>query len=493
VPVPTRTLVVPYLADANGNTYGETWADGSMWESYPWSWGAPAAVPVHADDGLMGGRWGTLNQGPAFPVLLWDQTQPVTFKYRFRSQFDGNNVYAWEGLGVIYSGEDAYGGVTSEGAGTYLGSGQFGIYGSNIGRGYILPGDVVDVVETWSPSLNQISAKASFNGGAWSSVLTASPKTGSLPWPFTILFENQATEIDVAAFQVAGSAMAGAISQTGWSIGTPTNACWFGAIESAGAVPGGITGKATDGRTGLLELNASNIAASAGIDGTWSWTSTIVAPGVGAGFKELSFIAIQGGVVVTTTPYLKIYVRAANAASGYSPGDLISDALIPGNSTGLVTTATQSSGAQRVSLTSLPTGLNVYLDVQGQTVASLGDRKLQPRLGHWAISLQGLPGTFLLAPASDLSLKTGTPTSALSLAAIASDLSLKAGSPWLRQATSLWASPAPLGLGAGTPFLRWTSKSPFKTPDGRVIPLKAWNGSAWVDVPMRLWNGSQWN
>jgi hypothetical protein len=408
---PTKTITLPAAPDAQGVVWQETWSgDASAWLVEA---GVQAAPPtVQPNDGIMGSPFLRLPSGASLqittPLRWFDQTQPAKWSYRFRF----GTTSAWMGTGVLYTGEGNYDGLTWSPAdgnpSTPEGWGLYPDFGGGFVPGYgslasISPGDVFDVEMEWMPEAvpPQIRARAKPihpTPGAWTDWVAgpAEPVSGQtamqtlnsvginrglLVWPASLYFGGGVKDIGPVTL-TASRLLYGAADFFGWRDGDfdPAKpAAFFGATDPQCRL-GGLTGMPSDvpaavgmSSDRMIEFNVGGAQQDEWYGFTaspWRWTSAKIVPAEGCRLAALSFRAYNhaGGT--------KVQVRVRNAADD----SLISDAIIPGNSTGLVSTAGivaatawpssaasyMTDGAtQRVSLSAVPEGTAIYLDVEG--------------------------------------------------------------------------------------------------------------------------------
>lgn len=426
MPIPTARVVINVVPlDADGHTFIEEWTgDLSKWDVIP--------KPTHAvlqpltailpNDGPMGGpflRAGSSNLAETDPrntspqpAVFFDQTQPFTAKYRMRLERQSD---IWNGLGLLYNSEVLYDGLTSEHPG------WLGQYENNLGP--VSNGDVLDVEAEWDPAAWTLRYRVAKNGGAFSAWDTHHNTAGvdavyalgaqygaCAQWPFTFMWGIWgAGYCDLGTVKLKGAPLWGfedcvLIENAGW---THSGSAVIWGDDANGGVGGisqlgGLTGQQSDHLTRIdhnlyaawSELGYSNQGIS--INASWSAQSPIIGkpPGYRYGYLDLHAYNHASG------SKLKVFVR--DAATGL----LLPDSQIPGNSTGLISTASVapaaahragastgyigryalklfagSGGTQRVSLAGVPSDRELYLDVQGTTSASEGTYINQARLG----------------------------------------------------------------------------------------------------------------
>jgi hypothetical protein len=470
---PTKTVVVNAIPDGNGDVWSEDWSGGTgSWyldDSVLWL----PSVSVQPDDGPMGSAFLRLTTAgePRLQLLhpmRWaDQSVRALWKYRVRWQ----GGTSWAGLGLAYCGEGAYDGATAGDAGMEL-----SMYGQTFSPAvFLADGDILDIEMEWLPASKTLRARVSENGGAFTAwtnsvaVANGFPNgigQASLIYPFTSYWGGGNRDLGAVKLSTARP-MYGAADFMGWMEGDfdPAKpAAFFGGTDAQLQL-GGLTGMPVGlpypiMGTRMIEFNvggAQQDEAYEFLAREWRWTSAKIVPAAGCRYRDLTWRAFNhaGGTKV------KLYVR--NAADD----SLISDAIIPGNSTGLVSTTPTlpyatwngsnpeqyfqpSDGqTQRVSLATVPTGTEVYIDAQGETPAGFfvpgAFEMWLPRLGGFWV---GVEENYVGINASPASFALTTPASAVALINAILER--------------------------------------FKLPG----PLKIWNGTTLVDGPFKVFDGS---
>jgi hypothetical protein len=439
VPIPSARRVVNVAPDANGHTLVEDWSgDLSRWDENPEAWGANPNhnLPLRAirpNDGAMGGAYLRLGANDLVTahsswtqtLALFDQTQPITTKFRFRYTWAS---HLWAALGLpLYNGEAIYDGLTSEAAGS------FGMYQNFFA---LTSGDIVDVEQEWAPATWTLRTRVAKNGGAWSGWNThtnsahipliynlSSARGASALWPtpapYFISFTG--ARLDLGAVRIAGVPMWGAEDFMGWdeTAGWTLTGAGYVTGDDGSNVLGGLTGRESNGLEFIdhnLFANWGHVHSGASITADWLGQSPIVGLASGCRYKDLSFHAYNVGAD-------RLRIRVRDAATGA----LLPDAQVPGNSTGIISSAPavpaadhvqgatsgyvgrlplklrcDSPGTQRISLAGVPEGTEVYLEVEGHADASDGTYVNQARLGFVSVSFE--------PPATTTTTTTAAPT-----------------------------------------------------------------------------------
>lgn len=376
--------------DGNNNVFIENWTNMDWWDNSPVPW-AFYDVPVRtitANDGFMGSSF--LRMQPAgvndnatwtTPLVWFDEAYNAYFRYRIRLTHSG--TINWAGMGVFYSGEGVYAGITSQN-GT-----EIGFYGTPT-LGPLASGDIFDVEVQWTPAgTPKMQARVSRNGAAFGAWVDAGSKAMIEKWPFTNYFLREGGvasglpsspgNLDLGVYKAAGKPMYGASDYIGWRNWTRTSAAYIAAPD-AWNILGGLTGRESDASE-FLDWNywvKGGPHTATSTSASWSAQSPTITP-VSA-YRNLRFQAYNSWY----GSRLQIYVR--NAATGA----LLPDAQVPGNSTGIVSTAAAdgAKGWQEVSLSAIPGGTSIFLDVRGVTTTAMGDFRNQPRLGGVWVGFQ---------------------------------------------------------------------------------------------------------
>jgi hypothetical protein len=471
---PTKTVTINAIPDGNGDVWSEDWSGGTgAWhldDSVLW---LPSAN-VLPDDGPMGSaflRVGTAGE-PRLQLhtpLRWaDQSAPATWKYRVRWQGGAS----WGGLGLAYTGEGAYDGVTVSDAG----AGSVTMYGQQFVPALtVANGDILDIEQEWLPASKTLRARASKNGGAFSAWLNSTAggvgHTGlgaaALIYPFTSYWGGGNRDLGTVKLSTARP-MFGAADFFGWMEGDfdPAKpAAFFGGTDASQRL-GGLCGMPTGlpyplMGTRMIEFNvggAQQDEAYGFTAGEWRWTSAKIVPAAGCRYRDLKFRAYNHAAGTK----VRLYVRDAATDA------LLSDAIVPNNSTGLVgQTPTlpyadwngsnpeqyfqpTDGQTQRVSLEAVPAGTEVYVEAWGETLA--GDftpgqfETFLPRLGGFWVGVE-------------------------------------------ENYVGINASPASFTLTVLSPTISFSLADRFKFPG----PLKIWNGTTFVDGSFKSFDGSTIN
>jgi hypothetical protein len=525
--IPTQTIVVNTTPDADGYVYSEDWSDPALASMV---WGpldGSTYVFLKASDGLMGSRFMRVGFddlrwtgcGSYQGGMLFDPEADIEYVYNARLNFVpgdygvgdtlGHMGRWWMALGVLWQAQHGgWSGPTSEGMGPQAGEatnqyslGQYSKLDVDYG-GWSPPllaepfsGDIVALRVTRAAGLYK-TVWSGVNGGAL-------VDGGGGPWGrwgIGALFfvggiaGGDPANLDIGAIRAKGRPMAGwqDASFALWSRGP--GAATVGISESGRSMDN--SGLNLGGLTGTDSLNAAHfddegyfpnpsLYTGSAINGTWSAVSPVIGLATGAYYNRLRLKVqnLQNG-------YVRLYLRTAVdvPAQGLAAGDLLPDAWVPGNSTGLVSSAPLYGGTiwdpqvQVVSLRSIPVGVQFYLEAQGSTRASptpvgIGPSNLtyysQPRLcGTWVdftdlapnapppITLVGTRGSLVL---------TGRAGSLLTY-----DV----------QPVQLVGVRSMLALSGRSGLIRLASLFPFLFPDGSSAPVPlVWNGIAWVEAP----------
>lgn len=313
---------------------------------------------VRADDGVMGSSWLRNTDLPQTPVArrFFDFTDSITWKWRHR--LTGTSS-AFAGMGVAFSGEGVYDGVTND---------DF-YYGYEI-KDAATP---VDVELAWNPGPGDYSCRYSVSGAAWSSWAAIPHPTHSGPGDWYPqawwIGSGSGLAVDIGAISVVGKPIWGCLDFMGWDRWSHSGSGWVGAPDGSGLVGGLCYG------TGICRGTVLTTAVAAAT--AWSATSPTIRPPTGAMYKEFWF-AVKNPSGANST--LKLYLRHSLS------GDLLPDSQVPGNSAGIVSGADYlfaspaPSNIQKIVL-SVPKQVEFYIDVQARTRDDGGTDADNPRLG----------------------------------------------------------------------------------------------------------------
>jgi hypothetical protein len=362
-------------ADPTAEQFVEDWS-GSTFAKWRQDYGpAPAGLAVQADDGQMGTRFARCNVGDggfqATARAFFDHTRAFVWRWRQRVPSPNNEGAPWQGQGVILSGEMRYGDGAADG---------YGIFGSSVGGA-----GVVDIEESYDPATHLVAMRYRPLAGTWSGWTTRARDLSSGWWPVQ-WWSGGLTDngLDLGRVALVGASLWGAQDGYNFEAWTLVNADVREGIDSSGIAAGIVAG------TGLIRYQPGvDAATTVPLSQSFGATGPTVGIPFGSAYKEFWFDL--GGYSVGSA-----HIRLRNAADD----TLISDTYLSGNAAGLETVATALPGSggaahiQRVSLAGVPTGVQVYVDFQGQTAAS-GLLVAQPRLaGAWvSFGPIPLPGT----------------------------------------------------------------------------------------------------
>jgi hypothetical protein len=530
---PTKTVTINAIPDGNGDVWSEDWSGGTgSWhldDSVLWL----PSVSVLPDDGPMGSaflRVGTAGE-PRLQIhtpLRWaDQSVPATWKYRVRWQ----GGTSWGGLGLAYTGEGAYDGATAGDVGMEL-----SMYGQVFSPSVVLSdGAIFDIEQEWLPASKTLRIRVSKNGGAFTAWLNSTAggvgHTGlgaaAMIYPFTSYWGGGNRDLGTVRLATTRP-MFGAADFFGWMEGDfdPAKpAAFFGGTDAAQTL-GGLTGMPTGlpyplMGTRMIEFNVGGAQQDEAYGfpaGQWRWTSAKIVPAAGCRYRDLTWRAYNH----SNGSNVQLRVRAANTANGYLADDLLSNAHVPNNSTGLVSLTSELPYAdwngsnpeqyfqptegktQRVSLAAVPAGTEIYIDVQGSIPSYMdlvpGIFELYlPRLGGFWVSVEAPQPEALTASPALLGRLSSPPTvvslqSALAIQAQSALLGRLASPPAvvsLGTALALQAQAAQLGILASGATVRALvaggGEVVLRLADGSPLQVRYWDGSQWALATLKMY------
>jgi Concanavalin A-like lectin/glucanases superfamily len=431
---PTPSVYVVNLTpDANGYVFTQDWS-GDPTKFFVSR--ASSTPRVFADDGLMGSTFVRRANVPSPDLLdriVFDNSLRQFWKYGYRVNVSAGSL-VFEGVGVLYPGENDYDGETM-----HTDTTQVGMYTENHGAPFVtgIPvGAVIDTEMEDQPGMNGISiansatnfirARFSINKGAFGAFVNRTTLTqhGNLKMPNTIYFHHAFSDNggsqDISKIQAQGRRMYGAASWWGWNHGTFVNAVKIFAKDPGEAVyvngMGGITGRPAEVPNGG-EMDFNNISGNpnyyTALTQSWSWTSDPFMPQAGFAYNELRMMAHNSGNPgagpFLSTANLKVQVVNANT------GAIFDDSTVPGNSTGLLDSAIRILGPhmpapffntaqmttmagnaltgdvddfmREVSLINIPSGTPIQIKVTGNSTAGTVINN-QPRLAGWWVGFR---------------------------------------------------------------------------------------------------------
>lgn len=401
MPIPTSRILVNTLPDpGDSHVFREDWTNEAAARAR-WAIDAnPLADPAQCiflpDDGLMGGPFLRLNTPSQYACqrvwtnVAFDHTQAIRAIWRWRVVYDGNGP--WTGPGVFYGGEPCYVGLWTSG---HLGTGETGTPGPAMAWGLytddevLASGDVIDVEMEWVPA-TRMNRMRVLPDGVWHERYC--PDVGTSPsldegHPVHLLFQGPSFMpdftggyLDIGLVKVWGSPRAGWGDHCGFGQWEHTRTVFYGGSDlGRSAYLGGITGRGKTHASTYIGFATIAQTSEPAAAQTWEARSPIIGVEPGKRYKHLDFVRL---VPVANASTLRVHVRNA------STGELLPDAQVPLNSTGIdsvhappYSAPTWNIYTKRIALTDVPAGTEIFLDVQGETLIEDTPVKDLQRLG----------------------------------------------------------------------------------------------------------------